>query len=520
MTMGRANDTATLLPNGQVLVAGGCGNGACSSAELYNPASGTWTATGSMTAARIYHTATLLSDGQVLVAGGYNTGCTPCTSLSSAELYDPQTGHWTPTGNMSTGHWGHAAIVFPNGHVLVMGGIDSTGNASADAQVFTPRTAVLLSPASLDFGDQLVSTHSLTQTVTLTNSGAVTITIGTIAVTGTNAGDFAALDTCRGISLAPNGTCTISASFAPTALGPRTATLGISDTAADSPQSIVLTGRGANTIISFDTTSLDLGTQRIGTRSAVHNVTVHNTGPGSLHVAGIAMIGANAGDFTAPNTCTGASIAVGGSCIISVSFAPTGGGPRSASLRITDDALHSPQSVALTGNGLLPATNTPTSTPTKTPTATATATPTTTPTRAPATAPLTVGRSQPAPLLFNLHVAPHAALSGQFLTVGVRTVPQAQVTIILRVLERRVVYRGRGQHRTRLVQMVALYTVRVQGTANGKGRFTRSLKITYQPRKPVQALLAASARMGHRTITRTTHVTIQPQRHQRKTHQR
>jgi hypothetical protein len=102
----------------------------------------------------------------------------------------------------------------------------------------------------------------------------------------------------------------------------------------------------------------------------------------------------------------------------------------------------------------------------------------------------------------------------------VRTVPQAQVTIILRVLERRVVYRGRGQHRKRLVQTVALYTVRDQGTANGKGRVTRSLKITYQPRKPVQALLAASARIGQRTATRTTHVMIRPQQHQRKSHQR
>jgi hypothetical protein len=127
-----------------------------------------------------------------------------------------------------------------------------------------------------------------------------------------------------------------------------------------------------------------------------------------------------------------------------------------------------------------------------------------------------VGRSHPAPLLFILHVTPHRAVSGQVLTVGVRTVPQAHVTIILRVLARRVVYRGSGQQRRRLVKLVALYTVQVQGTANSKGRFTRSLKITYQPRKPVQALLAASARMGRRTATRTTHVTILPQRHQQK----
>jgi hypothetical protein len=131
-----------------------------------------------------------------------------------------------------------------------------------------------------------------------------------------------------------------------------------------------------------------------------------------------------------------------------------------------------------------------------------------------------VGRSHPAPLLFILHVAPHTAVSGQFLTVGVRTVPQAQVTVILRVLERRVVYQGRGQQRKRLVQPVALYTVQVQGTANSRGRFTRSLKITYRPRKPIHALLAASARMERRAATRTMQMTILPQRHQQKMLQR
>jgi hypothetical protein len=109
--------------------------------------------------------------------------------------------------------------------------------------------------------------------------------------------------------------------------------------------------------------------------------------------------------------------------------------------------------------------------------------------------------------------------SGQVLSIGVRTVPQARVTFTLRVLERRVVFRGKGKQRTRLVQQVALYAVQVQGTANGKGRFTRALKITYQPRTPVQALLAASARMGRRTATHTTQVTILPRRHQQTTHQ-
>ena len=84
LTTARALHTATLLPNGKVLVAGGFNGGELSSAELYDPASGTWTAIGSLTTARYQHTATLLPNGKVLVAGGGGTS----GALSSAELYD------------------------------------------------------------------------------------------------------------------------------------------------------------------------------------------------------------------------------------------------------------------------------------------------------------------------------------------------------------------------------------------------------------------------------------------------
>ena len=95
----RWSHTATLLPNGQVLVAGGIGISAyLSSAELYDPATGTWTATNSLATARAYHTATLLVSGDVLVAGGL----APLIGhLTSAELYDSASGTWTTTGSMS-----------------------------------------------------------------------------------------------------------------------------------------------------------------------------------------------------------------------------------------------------------------------------------------------------------------------------------------------------------------------------------------------------------------------------------
>ena len=119
MLRGRAYHTATLLQNGQVLVAGGQGTaGTLPIAELYTPGGG-WTAINSfMAAARQFHTATLLPNGQVLLAGG--NGST--FFLPSAELYDPATGTCTATGSLATGRYNHTATLLANGLVLVAGG--------------------------------------------------------------------------------------------------------------------------------------------------------------------------------------------------------------------------------------------------------------------------------------------------------------------------------------------------------------------------------------------------------------
>jgi WD40 repeat protein len=143
MHTARYQHTATLLQNGQVLVAGGynenVNNPYLTSAELYNPSTGTWTTTGSLHSARIYDTMSLLTNGQVLVAGGYNATPTAINILATAELYNPATGKWTLTGQMHTPRTGHAAALLASGQVLVAAGENYT-NSLTSAELFNPST--------------------------------------------------------------------------------------------------------------------------------------------------------------------------------------------------------------------------------------------------------------------------------------------------------------------------------------------------------------------------------------------
>ncbi|HYO55550.1 kelch repeat-containing protein [Archangium sp.] len=126
MAVARYNHTATLLPSGKVLVAGGNGGGA--SAELYDPATRAWSTTGSMTRSRYAHTATLLYSGKVLVAGG--------SDAATAELYDPATGRWSQIDGMKTARSWHTATLLPSGKILVTGGAGPINNA----ELYDPTT--------------------------------------------------------------------------------------------------------------------------------------------------------------------------------------------------------------------------------------------------------------------------------------------------------------------------------------------------------------------------------------------
>jgi hypothetical protein len=165
----RGNHTATLLGSGKVLVVGGnstpYGQGETGDAEVYDPETGTWSRAGTDLKPRVRHSATLLYSGQVLVVGG-TFSYMPDVRLAEAALYDPETNTWSQAGSMSRGRVGHLAIRLSSGHVMVLGG----GSASdTTVEMFDPYNARWLAGPTLPIAGPYT-------TATLLYSGEVLVT--------------------------------------------------------------------------------------------------------------------------------------------------------------------------------------------------------------------------------------------------------------------------------------------------------------------------------------------------------
>jgi hypothetical protein len=136
---------------------------------LYNPTNGTWTAVNSLSTPRKYHTATLLPNGNVLVAGGQQSGS---TVLNTAALFDPVSGTWSNTGSLNGGHWRHTANLLPNGKVLVTSGeFNTSGNFTGSSEVYDPATGKWTTSGA-------VTTARILHTTTLLPSGKLLIAGG------------------------------------------------------------------------------------------------------------------------------------------------------------------------------------------------------------------------------------------------------------------------------------------------------------------------------------------------------
>jgi len=226
---------------------------------------------------------------------------------------------------------------------------DNNNGAPASTQVVPlagsglSAPAVAFSPASLAFANQIVNTASAPLNVTLSNTGSAVLNIASI----TTSGDFAQTNTC-GTSLANGTSCTISVTFTPTAAGPRAGAIIVTDNAPGSPHQVPLTGSGLLApIVTLAPGSLTFTGQPVGSTSAPQTVILTNTGSAALNITTMAA----SGNFAQTNTC-GASVAPGISCTITVTFTPTAPGSRYGSVTLTDNAVNSPQTIGLAGDGL------------------------------------------------------------------------------------------------------------------------------------------------------------------------
>jgi len=225
-----------------------------------------------------------------------------------------------------------------------------TGTGVAPAPVLSPN------PLSVGFGNQPQTVKSAVMSVTVTNTGNANLTFSAEAISGTNAADFAiSSNTCNTASVAPNATCSVGLTFTPSILGAESASLKFTDNAANSPQSLALTGTGTPSAPVFtpSPSSLPFGSQPQGAKTSAMTVTVTNTGNANLTFTAVAVSGTNAADFAiSADTCNSASVAPNATCTVSVTFTPSTIGGESASLKFTDNAANSPQSISMTGTGV------------------------------------------------------------------------------------------------------------------------------------------------------------------------
>lgn len=232
------------------------------------------------------------------------------------------------------------------GLILLAGCGGGSGNSTTTT---TTTPGASLSASSLTFPSQSVGTPSSVQSITLNSTGTAALALSGITITGTNSTDFTQSNTC-GASVNSGAGCTINVTFTPGAAGARTATLTVTDNASPSTQTVALSGTGAASTVSLSGSSLTYTIQTmVGTPTTAQTITLNNAGTAALTIASIVTTG----DFSQTDNC-GASVGVGGSCTINVTFTPTAAGTRTGTLTITDNSngvAGTTQTVALTGSG-------------------------------------------------------------------------------------------------------------------------------------------------------------------------
>jgi hypothetical protein len=226
----------------------------------------------------------------------------------------------------------------------------SVQNVSLSGSGTAASAGITVTPISVVYSNQLVGTTSALQTITVKSTGTAPLSISSIALGGTNAGDFAQTNTCPtgSTTLAVNASCSISVTFTPTARGVRTGTLAVNSNAPGTAPSVSLSGTGIGPVASLSPTSLTFAALRLTTTSTAQSVILSNKGDATLHITRIAATG----DFAQTNNCF-TTLAAGASCTVSVTFTPTASGTRTGALTVTDDSSNgTSQSASLSGTGV------------------------------------------------------------------------------------------------------------------------------------------------------------------------
>ncbi len=223
---------------------------------------------------------------------------------------------------------------------------DSASNSPQTASltgVGTEAIAQLL-PTTINFGDELVNTTTPTQTVTLTNTGNVTLNITNVSISGA----FKLQNNC-GSTLTAGNNCTMLIAFKPTGVGSFSGSLSVTDNAPGSPQTVSLSGAG--TLVVLSPASLSFGSVAVGQSSTPQNISVENRSTTlTLTISSITIAGNDPNDFSQTNNCP-SSLPSQSTCTVTVTFTPQVTGSLTAQLQVADNGGGSPQIASLSGMG-------------------------------------------------------------------------------------------------------------------------------------------------------------------------
>ena len=299
-------------------------------------------------------------------------GATPLGSSGRAPAIAGTVSFATATKALGTCTLGAAGTcsLMVNGSVLVLGsnpitatfaGSKTYPTSASDATTVTvtggaAAPAVTFAPASVAFGSEAVGVQTAAHVVTLKNTGSATLSITSIALSGTGVSSFVITAKTCTTTLAAAASCTFSVAFKPTTSGALSAAVAVTGNAGASSQSVPLTGTGtvaAGTLLTITPVSLAFGSETVGAYGVSQLVTIKNVSTAALTGTTISFTGTNATSFRQLSTCL-ATMAAGSSCTALISFVPQTAGALTAQYNVTTTTASA--KVAITGTGVATAT--------------------------------------------------------------------------------------------------------------------------------------------------------------------